>query len=426
MRIWLVQPSEQLPTSTDVRKLRTRILAEELASRGHEVVWWASCFNHLRKTWYFDKDTTFSPIRGVTIHALKGLGYRRNVTLWRWFDHRMLNRKFQHMAKSAPKPDIVITSLPPHDLAASAVAHAKSCGATSIVDIRDKWPDNLVDVLPKPLQLLARGALCCDFAARNRALQGADVLLSMTEPLIEWGLARARRARGPADRVFYLGAYREQSVAAPAHVEQLVREKLCGRFVVTFIGTFSTYHNPEAMIDAARLLRHRSDIAFVLVGEGDLGNDIRRRAADLPNIAFTGWLESPAIAFMLQHSHLGLCTSGKQSERNFLPNKVFAYLAEGVPIGSVFDGELRELIEREGVGFNFNIPTDLASSIELLASKPAKQAGMAKAARAFFDTHCEAGEIYKRYADLVERLVQDKSLKDAKPLSLTPHGDPVS
>ncbi len=404
MRIWLVQPSEQLPIRDDARKLRTQLLAAELARRGHEVTWWASCFNHLRKTWEFSEDTTFSPSPNATIHALKGLGYRRNVSLRRWLDHKQLSRKFRAMARTQRDPDIVITSLPPHDLAAEAVLHAKECGALACVDIRDKWPDNLVDVMPKTLQSLARRLLARDFAAKARALVGADVLFSMTEPLLEWGLQAAGRPRRPDDRVFYLGAYRESAAPPSAALERLVSERLSGRFVVTFIGTFSAYHDPSAMIEAARMLRHRTDIVFVLAGEGDGGRELRTRAIDLPNVVFTGWLDSPAMSFVLKNSRLGLCTSGRHSERFFLPNKVFSYLADGLPIGSVFDGELRDLIDAKGFGFNFRTARELASTIGSLATSPERYGRMVKAARAFFDAHCEAGAIYRSYADLVEEL----------------------
>ncbi|MBM4223479.1 MAG: glycosyltransferase family 4 protein [Gammaproteobacteria bacterium] len=422
MRVWLVQPSEQLPLGGDTRKLRTRLLAEELASSGHQVVWWASCFNHLRKSWYFTADTTFEPMPNVVIHAIKGVGYKRNVSLRRWLDHRIVNRKFRVWAAREPNPDVVITSLPPHDLAASAVSYARECGAIAIVDVRDKWPDNLIDVVPRPLRPLARAILHGDYADRDSALKGADVLLSMTDPLLEWALRAAGRRRLRDDQVFYLGAYREPNATAPSQLSDLVRERLRDRYVVAFIGTFSTYHNPTAMIEAARLLKHRSDIAFVLAGDGDHRAALHEQAAKLPNVLFTGWLDSAAITFLLRNSDLGLCTSGKLSERNFLPNKVFAYLAEGLPIGSVFDGELRDLINREGIGFNFSSPQELAFAIESLASNPARQEAMRASARAFFDLKCDALTIYRRYAELVETLVRRKATVSPIPEQTTSNG----
>lgn len=407
MRVWLIQPSEQLPSSSDVRKLRTRRLAEELSRRGHEVVWWASCFNHLRKQWHFTSDTTFEPIPGVTIHALKGIGYSRNVSIRRLIDHRLLARKFRDRAKRAPRPDIVVTSLPPHDLAAEAVRSAKQHGAKAVVDIRDKWPDNLIDVLPKVVHPWGRLILTSGFAKRDYALREADLLLSMTEPLLQWGLRIANRTRTVQDRVFYLGASSEMNSAPGTEVQKLVRDRLKGRFVIAFVGTFSTYHNPEAMIEAAHRLKHRDDLVWVLMGSGDLGQQLRKKAHDLPNVIFTGWLDSSEISTVLRHSHLGLCTSGKRSEKEFLPNKVFSYLAEGLPIGSTFDGELRELITTRCLGFNFTTSDQLADEILSLAGSPLRHGAIREAAQQFFKAHCEAGAIYRQYADTLEELSGD-------------------
>jgi hypothetical protein len=50
MRVWLITVGEPLPLDgPGERMLRTGILAAFLAARGHEVVWWSSSFDHVRK-----------------------------------------------------------------------------------------------------------------------------------------------------------------------------------------------------------------------------------------------------------------------------------------------------------------------------------------------------------------------------------------
>jgi colanic acid biosynthesis glycosyl transferase WcaI len=158
------------------------------------------------------------------------------------------------------------------------------------------------------------------------------------------------------------------------------------------------------MVEAAMALRHRNDLAFVLMGSGDLEQSLRSQARGLTNVFFTGWLDSTDISTVLRSSHLGLCTSGKLSEREFLPNKVFAYLAEGVPIGSIFDGELRRLIEARGFGFNFSTTAQLIAETQSLADAPERHAAMAEAAKSFFASNCDANVIYRDYADHLESI----------------------
>jgi glycosyltransferase involved in cell wall biosynthesis len=177
--------------------------------------------------------------------------------------------------------------------------------------------------------------------------------------------------------------------------------------VVTFVGTFSTYHNPEAAIQAAKKLQSIPNLVFVFMGDGDLGPTLHKMAQGLENVVFTGWADSASIAAVLKQSHLGLCTSGKTSERNFLPNKVFSYLAEGVPLASVFDGELRDLINKHQFGFNFSSVEELTEGVLRLNKNPISLKGMAERARTFFNEHCDAASIYRDYADWVERLAKD-------------------
>ena len=407
LKIWLVQPSEQLPIDPGVRRLRTRLLAEELASRGHEVTWWASCFNHLRKQWYFDRDTTFEPIKGVTIHALKGIGYSKNVSLRRVLDHRIITNKFKKQSEIAERPDIIVTSFPPHNLANAAVSYAVDRHIPVAVDVRDKWPDNFVDVLPTRLKGIGRLVLKYEFYKRNQALTRAQAIYSMTEPILSWGLKCANRKRTNYDRVFYLGSYRESNTVVPEQIQRLIAERFKGCMVVTFVGTFSTYHNPEAAIQAAKKLLSVPNLVFVFMGDGELNLALRQMAHDMKNVIFTGWSDSASIAAVLQHSHLGLCTSGKTSERNFLPNKVFSYLAEGVPLASIFDGELRDLINTHKIGFNFSSAEQLADEVHHLYQNRAQLNVMAERTKKFFDAHCNAATIYRTYSDWVELLEKD-------------------
>ena len=100
MNIWLIQIGELLPIKDGERKLRTAILADKLTERGHSVLWWASAFDHFKKVWISKKDTEFVLKNGVKIIALKGIGYKRNISFSRFVDHRIIAMKFR---KAAPK-----------------------------------------------------------------------------------------------------------------------------------------------------------------------------------------------------------------------------------------------------------------------------------------------------------------------------------
>ena len=56
MHIWLIQIGEPLPLGNRTRLMRTGLLAEQFLARGHTVLWWASAFEHHRRTMLADRD----------------------------------------------------------------------------------------------------------------------------------------------------------------------------------------------------------------------------------------------------------------------------------------------------------------------------------------------------------------------------------
>ena len=93
---------------------------------------------------------------------------------------------------------------------------------------------------------------------------------------------------------------------------------------------------------------------------------------------------------------------------------MFSYLAEGVPLASVFDGELRDLINKHQFGFNFFSVEELTLGVLRLYENRELIEKMAERARSFFNEHCDAASIYRNYADWVERLAKDSHEYNSK------------
>src|SRR5574341_243598 len=141
MNVWLIQIGETLPLVSNIRKLRTALLADKLITKGHSVLWWASAFDHLQKKWISKQETEVKISNNFTIKLLKGIGYKRNVSIRRFIDHRIIAKRFRELVSAESRPDIIVASLPSHDLAYEAVMYANKNNIPIIVDIRDPWPD---------------------------------------------------------------------------------------------------------------------------------------------------------------------------------------------------------------------------------------------------------------------------------------------
>lgn len=403
MKIWLLQIGETLPLNKESRRLRTAIVAEKLAQRGHKVVWWASALDHIKKKWIYQGDQSFLLAPNFEIKALKGMKYKKNISLSRFLDHRLIARKFRKMAPTEAKPDLILASFPSYDLAYEGVRYAKANGIPVLLDIRDQWPDTFLNHVPASLQLFAKFCLTYEFHLARSAMIQSDGLLSMMESLLQWGLNYAQREKTWKDKAFYLGYQRlDSSSPASEKIAELL-PRLKNKFVVTYIGTFTDYQNPRILVECASRLAH-TDVIFVLAGEGLHSSALRALAANLPNVIFPGWLNDGDIFGLLGSSSVGVCPTTKKIDS--FPNKAFTYFSGGLPVISSSEGDLRQLLEKHQLGFYYphNQVEILMRHLLTLYEEHSLYSKMRESVKANKGRLFDGEMIYEDYVDHLEKI----------------------
>jgi len=375
-------------------------LADALADRGHRVLWWVSAFDHFQKRWIFDEDRRFPIRRNVTGYAIHGCGYSSNTSLRRFVDHRIIARKWRRLASSEQLPNAIVVAMPPHDLAFEAVRFAADRDIPSILNVRDPWPDAIIDLTPRAVKPLVRRALRSDFKMLREAVTRSDSVVSVSDSLLGWATSHGERSNRKRDRVIYTGAPPCEPSKPSPEIERLLG-KISGKFVVAFIGTFGFYHSPLIAVRAARRLAD-SGIEFVLAGSGQGLASLRREAAALPNVHFPGWLDDRDSAALLKNASVGIAPATRRI--SILPNKAAAYLRAGLPIVSAFEGDLMRLIEERNVGFNYQVGNlnAFTDAIATLASEPALRREMSERALTLYRELFNADANIERFASHVE------------------------
>jgi len=407
LKIWLIKVGEQLPIANN-QKMRTALLAEKLLNRGASVVWWTSAFDHFKKGWLFPKDKEINLDGGLKIMALKGCGYRRNFSLLRFIDHRLLAKKFKSISHQLENPDIIVSANPPYDLAKEAVDFAKERDIPIIIDIRDQWPDIFLAYMPKLTRSFGRLILANEFRMNTYVLREADCLTSMMETLLEWGLKCAGRQRTDLDKVFYLGAEKMEEVPRSEKIDSL-KKQLEGKFIVVFVGTFGMRNNPAILVDAARSFAN-NNVIFVLGGDGIYFKEVKRKAEILPNVVLTGWLQQNDITALLKRAHVGVIPNSEEFAA--FPNKAFAYISAGLPIISSCQGELKKIIEDARIGLNYR-PRDVNTLTECLRYFLDNQevyGQYAERVRNLFKAKFDSEVIYNSFADHIENIVERRKM----------------
>ncbi|HWO88531.1 MAG TPA: glycosyltransferase family 4 protein [Gemmatimonadales bacterium] len=391
MRVWLITVGEPLPLpGRTPRLLRTGLLADELVQRGHQVTWWTSHVDHYAKQYFPGNARPVVLDNGVELRFLRGVLYRRNVSLARLVNHRQLARDFRVQRETVRAPDVILCSLPTIELARAASAWGSSHGIPVLIDVRDLWPDVLAEAVATPLRPLARIALMPLYREARAALRDCTGIIGISRGYLDWALRLAGRTESRHDGVVPLG-YPRLRVSPTAVAAARERLKAGGvrfeRRLVWFVGSFGRTYDLFPLLEAGRMLADAGpeDVQIVISGDGEDSEAYRRAAAGLENVVFTGWLEPAALAVMLQSAAIGVAAYRAGAPQG-LPNKLFEYLSGGIPVISSLQGEARDLIGQLDCGMSYDPrePRALARAIrEMLSDEPGRRRKAANARRAF-------------------------------------------
>ncbi len=405
-RVWLITVGEPLPKfSAGDRAWRTGYLAGLLASQGHDVTWWASSFDHFRREQLVSGSERVVVDPGLTLQFLKGRDYTRNVSIARLVNHWQIAREFRRLAAALPRPDVILASFPTIELSREAVRFGRAQGIPTWLDIRDLWPDEMLDRVPRRLRPVGRWALAPMYAAAREALSGATGLIAISNSFLSWGLAFARRERRANDHVLPMGYTGKLDFPAPDDATHAALAALGvdpAKRIFWFAGTFVGNIDLGTVIEAARTLRDHPQIQFVLSGTGERDKEWREQARGLPNIVFTGWAGKQALSCLASMAWAGLGAYRKGASMS-LPNKVFEYMSAGVPVLLSLGGETRELVVENDIGLAYEAgdAASLRAAVLRIADDSALRARLSANARRLFDESFSPRSIYGRYAEVL-------------------------
>jgi glycosyltransferase involved in cell wall biosynthesis len=185
---------------------------------------------------------------------------------------------------------------------------------------------------------------------------------------------------------------------------------LDGKFVAMYSGNIGLSQRLENVLEAADRLRNRSDIRFLLVGEGaskrKLQDEAERRK--LPNVTFLGYQPKEKLGESLSAADLHLITLHPKVLSFLMPSKLYGILASGTACVATApeSTELAEIVKDREVGLIVppDDPVKLAEAVEWAADHPEDLAAMGdrayRLAQAEYDRPLATG----RFADLLAQV----------------------
>jgi glycosyltransferase involved in cell wall biosynthesis len=405
MKIWILQTGEQVHIDqNNLRPTRAINLADSLIEQGNEVVLWTSDFDHFTKKHRYRSQKIIQFSNSLQIRFIPSRGYSTHHGLARLTDHIQLGWNLSKMLNGQLPPDVAIIGYPTIETAWVMSKWLDRKSVPFIVDVKDTWPENLVDLFPKSVKNVAQLLLRPYFKMMKSIFGKASGISTITQEFMVWCLAIANREQNRNDFILPLTSQDEiidksDSLSAAQFWDSLGVTSN-PKLNVYFVGTINEVFNFSPLIYAAR----NSNIKFIIAGDGPLRNSLMRESIDFPNIIYPGWISSVQQIELANRSILAIAPwhSRKDFEMS-IPNKLIDALRLSKPMLISISGVPGKLLESNGAGlvYSHSPESSLLEQLTILLENPDKLVAMSKKARELYESEFSYKKAYGAFVEHV-------------------------
>lgn len=273
--------------------------------------------------------------------------------------------------KIGEKPDVIINDL---DVMAFDFPFmiAKRYGVPIITEVRDLWPESLVDY-----GYLNRDSLLAKFLylMEKRMYKKSSMVVFTMEAGYEYIKERGWEKALPLSKVRYINngvdlkVFRENCALYQTMDDDLDDPYT---FKVVYAGSIRRVNNLGLLLNAAKCVQNPK-VKFLIWGAGDETEDLKRRVQEehIDNVIFKGSVEKKYVPYITTKADLNIAHNTPSPIFRFgiSFNKVFDYIAAGKPILSDFPSKFNPAVQW-GAGVEVSDPTaeNIAKAIEEFAN----------------------------------------------------------
>ena len=380
--------------------------ARQFAGRGHRVTVITCQVSYLTGRTVDDGHWLIREVDDCGVEILRC----RSYSGWhRSFVHRMLSfLSFMVLSfwigMRVPEVDIVWGTTPPIFQAVSARWIAALRRKPFLLEVRDLWPSFAVAVGVLTNSLLIR---LSEWLERGLYRYADRVVVNSP------GFLEHVRSNG-AERVDVIPNGVDLAMFIDEHPDQSLRRKLGldKEFLVVYAGAHGMSNDLETVLKAAALLQGDETIHFVFIGDGKEKTHLMAQAESmtLGNVHFLPSVPKNQIASTLMQANAGLAILlAVEAYKTTYPNKVFDYMAAGLPVILAIDGVIREVVDGAGAGL-FVQPGDpqaIAEAVKRLVADPMLAEQMGQAGRLCIESGFDRESLAGKMAVIMETMNSD-------------------
>jgi hypothetical protein len=304
------------------------------------------------------------------------------------------------------KPDLIIATSPQIFSGWAGLLAHKVMRRPFVLEIRDMWAESITTLTSVKQGWLIRILEAIESTLYRAASHIVTVGEGYRERLIEQGL--------PPDAISIFTNGVDTDFFKPRPPDDELRRQwgLEDKFICSYVGTIGLACQLDVILRAAQALKamHRDDIAFLLVGDGAVREELEAEAArlGLDSIVFTG--KQPKEMMPLFHA-ISDCSLVHLKKTplftSVLPSKIFeiAYMKRPIILG--VEGEAARVLEISGGGICIEPEneSELLAAIDRLRAEPALAEQLGQSGHNYVAEHYDRKKVASRYLDYLEKIV---------------------
>lgn len=273
-----------------------------------------------------------------------------------------------------------------------------------VLEVRDLWPRQIIDLGVVKNPLVIRLLTFIEMTLYRRAKGVVVVAPATRDEIVSRGIpgGKVYTITNGIDETFFVPQ------EGPAHLREVAEWK--DRTVVMYIGTHGLSQGLATVLEAADLLRERSDIRFVLIGSGAERDVLMQRARHLGlnNIDFLPM--QPKEKMPDCYASADICLVPLKRREVFLyniPSKMFEIMACARPIVLGVEGQAKRLLAEAGAGVAVEPENAqaLTEAIVSLAADPGLRRTYGEEGRAHVVAHYSRSRKAQDYLDCLSLLL---------------------
>lgn len=323
-------------------------LAKEFIKKGYNTTIVSASFSHFLKKYPQMEGKIFQSqkVDGVDFIWIKVMEYKKSFDKKRAFKWIEFTAKLFFLGKKLDyKPDVIICSTTELFAILPAYYLSKKYGAKLVFEVRDIWPLTLIKIGNFSEKNIFIRIM---FWLEKFSLKNSDILVSNLS-----NYTRHIKSLGIDREAFWVsnGIDLDEMKSIEKLSGEVYNKIPKNKFIVGYTGKLGVSNAIIYLLEAAKILKDNTDIVFVIVGDGQEKENLKKFAYELKNVIFIEPIKKTQVQCMLEL--FDVCYIGLQKEELFKfgisPNKLYDYMYSKKPILQSIDIE-NDIVEKSNCG----------------------------------------------------------------------------